>query len=43
MAARGWVEVGIGDGYLMGVRFPFRVMKVSWDWIEVVVVSYANV
>ena len=40
MVVRGWGKGRLMSDYLMGVGFPFGVMKIFWNLIEVVVAQH---
>lgn len=42
MAARGWGLGGTGSDCLMGMRFPFEMMKKFWIKILVMVVQHCE-
>lgn len=39
VAARGWEEGKMGSNCLIGMEFPFSVMNMSWNKIELIVVQ----
>ena len=42
LVARDWEKVGVGSNCLMHMWFPFEVMKMLWNFIEVKVVQHSD-
>lgn len=42
LVARGWGWGGLGSECLMCMGFPIGMMKMFWNWIEVMVTPYSE-